>query len=150
MKSPLILDTYFFPVAQVIANPEAPEGMDVNDIEYTIKTHLAKSKSAETYQVSVEIISPPEDKKKEQAYDLHIVAVGVFRVVPDWPDAERMLKVNGPSILYSSAREFLITITSRMPFGAVTLPAISFNSIKEEKPTEEIAPTTKRKTKNNK
>lgn len=136
-----MLDSYFFPVAQVIANPTASEGVDVNDIKYTIKTHLAKSKSGDMYQVSVEIFSPPEDKEDiQQAYELHIVAVGLFRVAPDWPDPERMLRVNGCSILYSSAREFLITITSRMPYGAVTLPTISFNGTKDEKQTEKGAP----------
>jgi preprotein translocase subunit SecB len=148
MKSPLILDNYFFPVAQVISNPAAPEGVDVNDIQYTIKTHLAKSKSEDIYQVSVEIFSPPEDEEDiQQAYELHIVAVGLFRVAPDWPDPDRMLKVNGCSILYSSAREFLITITSRMPYGAVTLPTISFNNTKDEKQTEESTPKSKKRTK---
>jgi len=53
----------------------------------------------------------------------------------------KLLRINGSSILYSSAREFLITVTSRMPYGALILPTVSFNSYKkkdmDEKPSKE-------------
>jgi preprotein translocase subunit SecB len=128
MKAPLELKEYFFPVAQVVADPNVPDDIDVNAISYTIGTSIQKSKGDDAYQVAVDISSPPEDEKSSQAYRIHVVVVGVFKVAQSWEDKEKLLRVNGSSILYSAAREFLITITSRGPYGAVTLPTVSFNT----------------------
>ncbi len=137
MKPPLELKQYFFPVTQVVADPEVSDDKDVNAIAYTIGTSIQKSEEDNVYQVSVDISSPPDDEECNQAYRIHIVVVGVFTVAESWDDKERLLRVNGSSILYSAAREFLITITSRGPFGAVTLPTISFNTEAAKKADKE-------------
>lgn len=64
---------------------------------------------------------------------IELVAVGFFEVNSDWPDPLKLLKINGATILYSAAREFLITITSRGPWGAIPLPATSFLALYNHK-----------------
>jgi len=89
MNSPLDLEEYFFPVVQVVANPDAPEEEDVNQLDFGIKTHLRKSASDDVYQMSVEISSPPKDDDEvNQAYKINLLVVGIFRVHPEWEDPE--------------------------------------------------------------
>jgi|MTBAKSStandDraft_2_1061841.scaffolds.fasta_scaffold18845_6 preprotein translocase subunit SecB len=133
----LTLHSYHFPVVQVIANPKKPKKSDINNIDYKISVGLSEEKQEKVYQVSVEIISIPEPeseehKKSKNAYDIHLVVWGNFSVSPKWAEPEKLVRINGASILYSAAREFLITITSRGPWGAITLPTISFNQKKKD------------------
>lgn len=62
------------------------------------------------YQVTVEISSAPENDQNPQPYTVNLIAVGIFQVNPDWKEPEKLLSINGASILYSAAREYLITI----------------------------------------
>lgn len=64
----------------------------------------------------------------EFPYSLEIVLVGEFTVAEGYPDerAELLARVNGPSLLYSAAREALVTITSRSGFPAIVLPSVLF------------------------
>jgi len=41
----------------------------------------------------------------------------------------QIVAVNGASILYSSAREYLLMITSRAPWGQLSLPTMSFADV---------------------
>ena len=62
MKSPLELNEYFFPVVQVVAEPDVSGDVDVNAINYKIGTNVQKSEANDAYQVAVEISSPPDDE----------------------------------------------------------------------------------------
>ncbi|MBU0483914.1 MAG: hypothetical protein KKB30_05315 [Proteobacteria bacterium] len=136
MESPLALIEYCFPVAQVVANPEREKNSDVNDIRFDAEVGVAESADGGLYQVTVEItsIDPIEIDKEKNPYDIHVVALGHFKVHPDWPDPGKLVRVNGASILYSAAREFIITITSRGPWGAITIPTKSFQTIVPNEP----------------
>jgi preprotein translocase subunit SecB len=48
--------------------------------------------------------------------------------------AENLVNVNGPAILYATAREIIFNLTSRSPNGAWMLPSITFIDRKKEKP----------------
>ena len=73
-----------------------------------------------------------EAEDETPRYRFHLRVVGFFR----WgggetPNAEvaQLVAVNGASILYSSAREFLLLLTSRMPWGQLSLPTLSFADV---------------------
>jgi len=138
MDSPLVLVEYCFPVVQVVANPEGGKSTNINEIQYDIEVGLAISDDNEFYQVTVEItsIDPSDSDEKKNAYSIHVIALGHFKVHPDWRDPEKLVRINGASILYSAAREFLITITSRGPWGAITIPTKSFNTLTPEDPDQ--------------
>lgn len=142
MDTPLQLDEYFFPHVQVTADPQAGEPDDSN-MEYNVVVSIVKDGNEKNhqYQVALQISSNPETEEKRQPYFIDIVAIGFFRVHPDWPDPEKLLNINGASILYSAAREFIITITARGPWGPEMLPAISFLKGHEDSSSKIVDPT---------
>lgn len=138
MKSPLVTNDYFFPVTQVVAEPRFPiDDADVNEVDYDIRTGLAQNQDKENeYRVTLEI----ESKQKEDtpiAYKIQIVVIGTFTVVDNCSKPEKLVEINGASILYSATREFLITVTSRGPYGALMLPTVSFNRTTSKEETDE-------------
>lgn len=153
MNPPLIVKEYFFPFVQVSADPDiTSEESAVMDFE--TKVAVDKDPDNNTYQVTLEITAMPEDETKRIPYAIHLIVVGMFSVDEKWPDPEKLLKVNGASILYSAAREFIITVTSRGPWPPTTLPTISFLPIPDPKanlPEKDAPPEqakeTKKKTK---
>lgn len=67
-------------------------------------------------------------KSEEFPYSLRIVLVGDFTVTESYPAerADLLARVNGPSLLYSAAREALVLVTSRSGFPAIVLPSVLF------------------------
>jgi preprotein translocase subunit SecB len=61
-------------------------------------------------------------------YSFKLVYVGFFRVVKDFPAdrIEQMVRVNGPALLYSAAREALVYLSGRGRRPAIMLPSITF------------------------
>lgn len=153
MNPPLIVKEYFFPFVQVSADPDIT-GEESAVMDFETKVAVDKDPDNDTYQVTLEITAMPEDETKRIPYAIHLIVVGMFSVDEKWPDPEKLLKVNGASILYSAAREFIITVTSRGPWPPTTLPTISFlpisdpkNNLPEKDETPEQAKETKKKTK---
>lgn len=127
MKPPLTINKYFFPYVEVAADPEFnPHEQEKQRASIETKVSLETIKEKDLYQVMLEITLFPEDEKRKVPYSIRLVAVGLFNVDPNVKDPEKLLEINGASILYSSAREFLITITSRGPWSPIFLPTISF------------------------
>lgn len=136
MKSPLTTHNYYFPVTQVVADPNFPNEANVDDVEYDIATNILKAKDNERqYQVVLELKSKPQidesDGEKPIAYKVNLVAIGTFEVHPKWEDPDKLVRINAASILYSASREFLITITARGPYGSIMLPTVSFNDTQQ-------------------
>jgi len=48
--------------------------------------------------------------------------------------AEDLVNVNGPSVLYSSAREIILMVTSRCPKGPWMLPSVTFIDRRKPQP----------------
>ena len=131
-NTPLRLKNYFFPVVQVVANPKYSETDECGELEFMIHPSVKKNEENGLYQVSVDITLLPEDDEIQIPYSIHLVAFGFFEVHPEWPEPKKLLFINGSTILYASAREYLITVSSRGPWGCVTLPMISFNEMYKE------------------
>jgi preprotein translocase subunit SecB len=126
MGSPLQLKSYFFPHVLVTADPSFTPNDDKSiHVDYKVKTGLERDEEHNLYQVAVEIVATPDENAKIP-YSIHLVGVGLFTVDEKFPEPEKLLKITGASIIYSAAREFLITITSRGPWPAVILPMVSF------------------------
>lgn len=87
------------------------------------------------------------DKEASSAYTFHLVLVGFFFVAKDYPDdkVELLAKTNCPAVLYSTAREMLVTVVRRSPFAPVLIPSVTFLEIVKEQPkNNKIAPKKKR------
>lgn len=125
--TPLVVESYFFPHVNVTADPQyKPTGQAEKTPHFDIKVSAEDSPQNGIRQVVVEIYSAAENEDEHQAYTVDLVCIGLFKVAPDYPEPEKLLRISGAAMLYSAAREFLLTITSRGPWGALTLPMASF------------------------
>ena len=121
----LEIKRYFFPLVHVAADPQYDPGSGMEKVNFDVRTSVTKDEN-DLYQVAVEIIAEPEDEEHRIPYSIHLIGVGLFTVSKEWKEPERLLKINGASMIYSAAREFLITVTARGPWQPVILPTISF------------------------
>ena len=67
-------------------------------------------------------------------YEFRIELFGNFHCSKDLPpklDAERLVGINGTSILYGIARELLLGLTEKSMWGGLTLPTMSFTDYHE-------------------
>lgn len=57
--------------------------------------------------------------------------VGEFEASENYPleDVEKLVEVNGGSILYTSIREMVLMLTSRGPWQPLMLPSVSFSAM---------------------
>ncbi|MBU4260620.1 MAG: protein-export chaperone SecB [Proteobacteria bacterium] len=126
MNTPLRLENYFFPHISVTADPEYV-GAETDEVTFPlVQSELQETDKPNNFQLAINIFVEPKNQEKPIPYIIHLVAIGMFSVADNWPDKEKLLKINGASILYAAAREFLITITSRGPWPCYTLPTYSF------------------------
>lgn len=138
MMPPLVVKEYFFPFVQVAADFEYDSTEELPKVDFETKVAIDQDPDNGTYQVTLEITALPENEDKKIPYAIHLIAVGLFSVGAEVKDPEKLVRINGSSILYSAAREFIITITSRGPWQSVILPTVSFNKppVGEEKKSE--------------
>jgi preprotein translocase subunit SecB len=74
-------------------------------------------------------------KEKDSAYSFHLVLVGFFNVSKNYPEdsVELLAKTNCPAVLYSTAREMLVTVVRRSPYTPVLIPSVTFLEIDKNK-----------------
>ena len=125
----LQLEKYFYPRVSVKADPEfKPEKKSVSG-KLDMKTEVTLlSAEGRKWQVLLKIKTVPNPEGSFIPYQFELEVTGNFSVSPDFPEGEmkEFVRVAGSSMLYSAAREFLLIITSRGPFGGLSLPPISF------------------------
>lgn len=137
---PLRLDEYFFTRIHVEANPEfTGESGAGSSVEVEPHTTLLKHQEDPTrYQVTVTVGELHTRDDAPLPYNLDVQAVGLFSVdsalVHD--DIDRLVLVNGASMLYSALREHVLTVTGRGPWGAFQLPTQSFRGLRPPRDEE--------------
>jgi preprotein translocase subunit SecB len=130
--TPLRLESYFFTKVHVDANPAySPDKQPKEqDIQVDVSVGILRSKKdADRYQLALEIDRVHSDSA-ELPYQFSVAAVASVIVDPDLkhPDVARLVKVNGSSMLYSAARELVLLVTGRGPWGSFQLPTLNFHS----------------------
>jgi preprotein translocase subunit SecB len=139
MNSPLQLEHYFFERMHCIADPnisveEVEAWHEADEKRFGLRVELGTNpESDREWQVVVDFFTEP-DYKIKAPYELGFKAVGVFTVDEAFKhdDLERLIRVNGSSVLYSAMREFVALFTSRAPWGAVKLPTVNFRLLAPE------------------
>lgn len=126
MKSPIEIISYFFPAVTVAADPLFDPEAERVEPEVKVKVGVDRNKENDSYQVALDISFESESEENSYPYSVSLIAIGIFKVDPNFSDPDKLLGITGASIIYSAAREFIITITSRGPWGPVMLPSISF------------------------
>jgi preprotein translocase subunit SecB len=128
--SPLILDRHFF--SKVEVNSHVDGQVETPNL---LNCQLELGQSADDQKLfqlvlKLKILSPP-DKKTTYTGEIH--AVGLFRVVENWPQADKqnLVESYGASVLFAAIRELLMNITFRGPWPPVLLSTFSFIKPKE-------------------
>ena len=129
LTAPLQLKEYFYPAISVVANPAFatadPPEPDVK-VDATPDVYVSKEDENE-FQVKLEVRINSTDTNPSP-YDCWIVCFGYFTVDPAFTDKERLVSVNGSSMLYSATREMVALISGRGPLKHFILPAVNFNA----------------------
>ncbi|MEE9338326.1 MAG: hypothetical protein V3U87_09615 [Methylococcaceae bacterium] len=126
---PFELESYFFTRISVNADPlfvYEEEQCDTPEVITDTKVSI-NNETRRDVQIQLGINVAPSDEK-HLPYNIDLIVVGFFACDHDIPeeDAFKKVVVNGTSILYAAARDFLLTVTGRGPFEAYTLPTTSF------------------------
>lgn len=129
MAPPLQLNQYFFSRINCEVNPnyKVPHPNDGNKLEVKVQSTIASHKNnIRDWSVILDIQIFSYDKSAPYKLDLQVT--GFFEIVSDYPEDKirGLIRITGVSILYSGAREFVLGITSRGPWGPLLLPTISF------------------------
>jgi preprotein translocase subunit SecB len=146
MTTPLQLDNHFYTNVFVQALPEFAESDESSrgsSISWKIDVHHP-SELGLPWIVELQINIDPSNGKSSP-YKIRLTAVGVFVVSDDVPveKIEALLRINGGSMLYSSSREFLFSITARSPNGPIYLPTIRILPKKETSAKDQDSKTKK-------
>lgn len=82
------------------------------------------------FTVQLRLRAGPKEGSKNFPYKFEVAMLGIFdgSKLPE-EKREQLVAVNGASLLYSSARELLISLTSRSVGGAVLLPTVQFTDV---------------------
>ena len=132
----LNLVEYVFPVVTCRANPQCPDRTeDIKPPSVRIANRIAVSDQDENiYRLTLDIVFG--DNNSVSSYTGEVRVVGLFIVNQAVQNKEAVVLLNGSSVLYSAAREFILSITSRGPNIPCMLPQVRFRTIKKK---QEIA-----------
>jgi preprotein translocase subunit SecB len=134
-KSPLQLKLYYVEKISVVTNddydhPKDQSAFDFSHSEIKDRVRIGEKAGQEQpteflVQLDLSVKSRPD---KPAPYEIEMCVVGFFEVDKSIPIEERrkIVSVTGTSMLFGACRDFLLTITSRAPFGPFFLPTVSF------------------------
>lgn len=140
MKSVLQLNEYFFPAFGCSANKEFDSTkrqlrfVDIPAESLKLKLSGDADKAVpDLYTVMLTIIIEP-GQSKYIPYYVYLEAFGTVTIDKNFKDDKESAAVlNGASLLFSAAREFILAMTSRGPLPPIKLPTVTFGKFKKEK-----------------
>jgi preprotein translocase subunit SecB len=128
VQPPLQLKQYFFPRIHCEADPnfKGRSSKEENQLEVKVQSNQAHKKdNVRDWRVILDI---QVSSDKSAPYKLDLQVTGLFEVASGYSEDKinDLIRITGTSILYSGAREFILGITSRGPWGPLQLPTLSF------------------------
>lgn len=131
---PLLLETHFF--TKVIVEADPSYNPEKGDSHFNITTNINVGQHKEDPRRWQVILGLQTNPKAKTPYKIKIECVGLFTVSHDVKEEMMgpLVRANGTSILYSSAREFLLLVTGRGPWAPFYLPTTNFLAPPPPKP----------------
>ena len=132
-KSPIAIERYYLSKLRLVLKEEFENGEAEVDLNGEAGPHFGvavetgqSENDLDLWRVSITVNGGEEDEGFP--YSFEIGYVGFFRLAAELADDQKQLiaTVNGPSILFAAAREFLAIATARTPFAPIMLPSMSF------------------------
>jgi preprotein translocase subunit SecB len=144
-KSLLQLENYFFTKIEVNANKRFKGQTKAAPLNPEVKVSIGKNKEEPLkYGVMLQLAIKSSDSEIHP-YDINLECIGAISfdkdLMEEIPDKEKeklkehVATVNGASILYSAARDFILTLTARGPWRAMVLPTKTFSDLRTKDPT---------------
>lgn len=133
-QPPLLLEESFFDIVSLEATPGYIPDAEGKPRRHGVEMRLGLATVDDDpglWRVSLDM-SHKEADEETPRYRFRLRAIGFFRyVAEEKPEADiaQLIAANGSSILYSSAREYLLLLTSRTPWGQLSLPTMSFADV---------------------
>lgn len=144
--SPLQLHRYFAEEVFCKANPDFDRDKETRIKDFQVFFETGEDKNPLSRRIRLTVEQKPS-KDGNEPFAFKIVMVGFFEVMKEFFESqgaeksEQLVNVNGPALLYSSARELLSIISGRGPYTDenmnVLLPSITFLNFKPMKPAKE-------------
>ncbi|MFW2354084.1 hypothetical protein [Hydrogenophaga sp.] len=139
------VDRRHFPAAAAEgkALPTSLLGVALNTVvEFARLNGATESSSTELFRVSIELkvdneTAAGDEPSKYSPYLVKMLAVGIVEIphaASELAPIEDLALVNGASLVWSSMREQLATVTGRMPLGSVQLPSVHFQDLRSDAP----------------
>lgn len=155
MIAQLQLNNFFADFLSVKTNPffdpKIKEGLIAGKINCSMEIGIPNDGVQVPYKVVLDVsIDPAIEKPALEPYEVKIKIVGFFTFKGEMPNdqKEKMLSLNGASILYGVARGVVAQTTGGGIFGKYILPAVNFVEMlkqTENQTTEEILVEGKKK-----
>jgi preprotein translocase subunit SecB len=117
------------------------EGVEVRSFSFSVRDDYLDRRGPISVKAAVDIAHSPETSRYNitlslassaarsdgAPYDFALVLSGNFTVKPgaDEDRRERLIALNGPSILYGIARGYVASATSMAPASALQLPSVN-------------------------
>jgi len=142
MLSPLQLKAHRFTLLHLEG---LPQGLPEGNLEVSTSVSLGKHQTdSKQWKVELKVTFGP-NKDQSGPYRGVAEVVGLFEVLDGWPEeqCEKLVAINGTSLLYGAVREMILAMSSRSSHGELLLPTLLFQSL-EEPPAAETAPPTKK------
>jgi preprotein translocase subunit SecB len=129
--APIRLEKCLYPVIELEANPDFAQNNDpgnspVMKVDFEGLNFELNDEYPNSFILTLPILLTWENTDNPPYRKAMIRAVGMFSWHPETKDdfREVLMTTSGPSMLYSSAREFLRIITGSGPWGELILPAV--------------------------
>lgn len=128
--SPLQLNRFFVTNLMVSANPKfnPKEKMNLGMEDITVETETRPPvEGSNIWQVKTSVFFMGSEKINSP-YAFRVDLQGLFTVIDNSSveKAQLLVETNGPSVLFSTAREILRSAMSSGPYKALILPTVSF------------------------
>jgi preprotein translocase subunit SecB len=124
------LTDYFVSDLQFTANREFdvknPSTSTVDDLQVTNQAS-PKADDLNNWQITLRIaLNAPPDRNSP--YSFLVEMIGFVHVADSVKaeNIERLVRINGTSLVFSAAREIVRAVTSRGPFKPILLPTVTF------------------------
>ena len=127
--SPLRLEKLFYTKLHIDANVDVKGSEHADNIDTQVECHYQPD-NPRLWMVVLRVRYGSD----ESHYLIDLEVIGFFDVHCEYPEekVKTLVSVNGPAVLYGSAREMVSNLTARGPHEMVDLPTVSFIDMAEE------------------
>jgi preprotein translocase subunit SecB len=108
-------------------DPEKPVHFEFSDVVTKHGKQPLNKETRKEWQVELKVdFLPPQNRNVPYSFSTSII--GLFSVGPNISEGmiENFVDINGTSVLYSTLREIIYTLTAKGPFRALLLPTLCF------------------------